>query len=263
MLDEVRRAYEKARRVIASLVPPELRPLMEPETLYYSSLKLLDSYGPLTHLAEKLSAHAEIPVHVYYAPRLDLPPDEAAAEVEEAVRRGARGVKIISTLFMKFLDDPVIEAVLDVAQSLDVPVVMHSGCDPGVWELPRYCRYGDPARLEKLLPRYREVRIVLAHVGAYSAIAPGVFMEEAARILRNYPNVYADVSALSPGVIEAAARAAPRGKLMFGTDYPVINSEPGPMILDAYRAVRRAGYSRSEVESFFRGLAEEVHGLSC
>lgn len=265
-LEDVVKEYERTRSVIERHVPRELWDNLRPEVLYLSALELAREYGPLCGLLEDealiqslISIEETGPEFViFHAVQLDKAPDDVKEEAEEAVKRGAKGLKIISTLFMKSLDDPSVEAAIEAAEELDIPVIVHAGCDPGVWELPKYCKYGDPSRLEPVIKQHREARIVIAHVGGYSAIAPGVFVAETLELLRRYPNVYADTSALNPVVVEMAAKDAPCCKLLFGTDYPVINKRPEDIVVEYYDALIYAGVSRRFIEAYFHGLAEEV-----
>ena len=270
-LGEVEKEYKRTQGVIRRHVPRELWDVLRPESLYYITLELVEKYGPLSGFLEDEAlvqsilgiVESGLGISVFHAPNLGREPERVIEDIEEAYRRGAHGVKIISTLFMKSLDDPAIDAALEAAEQLDIPVVVHAGCDPGIWELPRYCRFGDPSRLEPLLARHREARVVIAHTGGYSAIAPGVFTAETLALLRKYPNVYADVSALNPVLVEMVARDAPRDKLLYGSDYPVVDRDPASFIQDVYRALLFAGYSQRDLRGFFHGNAEEVLGIGC
>jgi len=270
-LGELRDEYKRSLGVIKRHVPQELWDILRPESLYYITLELAEKYGPLNGLLEDEALvqsllgiiETGLGISVFHAPDLGKPPERVKEEIENAYRSGARGVKIISTLFMKYLDDASVEAAIEAAEELDIPVIVHAGCDPGIWELPRYCRFGDPSRLEPVIARHREARIIIAHVGGYSAIAPGVFTAETIELLRRYPNVYADVSALNPVLIEMSARDAPREKLVYGSDYPVVDRDPGEFLLDTYHALLYAGYSRREMRRFFYENAEEILGIKC
>lgn len=267
----IRKEYEKVREFIAKYVTDDIRELVSPEALYYTTLKLAENYGPLCSLMEDRALIQSIlgmeefrlSIHLFHAVDLNQNPEQVKEEVEEAVRKGAQGIKIISTLFMKELDDPSVEAAIEAAEELDVPVIVHAGCDPGIWELPSYCRYGNPAKLEEIIERHRNARIVVAHVGSYSALAPGVFMEETIQLVRRYPNVYTDVSTLSPLLLSIVARSLPIDKLLYGSDYPVVNVEPSEIISSYYEVLTGLGLSRRDLNKFFHANAEEVLGLRC
>ncbi len=250
--------YQRTRHVIERYAP-DLREALRPEALYLSVAELLRRYGQLCRLPPRGGGYA-----ILAAADLSMPPDELAERLERLAAEGYAGFKVISTLQFRFLDDPAVEAVLEVAESRGLPVVVHAGCDPGIWELPRYCRYGDPSRLEPLLRRHRDVSIIIAHMGGYSAIAPGIFTEEAVGLARRFGNVYLDTSAVPGFLVKRVARSVPKGRILFGTDYPVINHDDvRGLVYIVERALRAAGYGERDIEEAFHGLAEELFGVRC
>jgi hypothetical protein len=259
-LDDIRTAYKVTETLIRRYAS-ELVEALSPEGLYLSTLKLAESYGAA---CRSDAGPIEDAVALYAAADLSLKPDELKERLEGCVKGYARGIKVISTLFFKYLDDPSVEAAFEVASQEDVPVVVHAGCDPGVWELPKYCKYGNPKRLERIVRRYRDVRVVIAHVGGYSAIAPGVFTREAIDLAKRYGNVYVDVSAVPPAVVLEAARELPAEKILYGSDYPVVDGlDPGSHLAMVYKTFLEAGYGKRGLELVFHGNAEEHLGVKC
>ncbi len=256
-IDQVKAEYSRAKKVLSRLHPS----LAEdgPEGLYLTSLKLAARYSgsqPKPPLGDGLTVIAGVD--------LSLNRDKLLDTLENLASRGFNGFKVISTLYMKHLDDPGVEAVFEAASYLDVPVVVHAGCDPGVWELPAFCRYGDPSRLEGILKRYKDVPTVIAHMGGYSAFAPGVFTQEAISLARKYPNVYLDTSAVPGYVVRIAVKSLPQGKVIYGSDYPVIDGvDAAYFALIVWRALAAAGYSRKAIEEAFHGIAEELFEVRC
>ncbi len=259
-LDDVSNEYERNRDLVerfAAAVSSKLTP----EALYLTAERFIDGYCQFKRHSE-ISALSNF--ELLYPANLSLGTDELARSLEEALRRGFGGFKVISTFFFKRLDDPAVETVLEVADSDDVPVTVHSGCDPGIWELPKYCKYGDPSRLDPILSRHRNVRVILAHAGSYSAIAPGVFMEEALDLARRYPEVYADTAALPPELAEMVLRDFPRGKVMYGSDYPAVADEdPRRYMEDVFLTMESAGHPESELEEYAQGTAGRVFSIEC
>lgn len=256
-IDDVKAEYNRAKNVLSRLHPS----LAEdgPEGLYLASLRLAARYSgsqPGPHLGGGLAVLAGID--------LNLDRDELLGELEKLASHGFRGFKVISTLHMKHLDDPSVEAVFEAASYLEVPVVVHAGCDPGVWELPAFCRYGDPSKLEEVLKRYRDVPTVIAHMGGYSVFAPGVFTQEAIELARRYPNVYLDTSAVPGYVVRIAVKSIPQGRVIYGSDYPVVDGiDSSYFVTIVWRALAAAGYTRKAVEDAFHGIAEELFGVRC
>lgn len=231
----------------------------QPDILLMNAIKMMTSYGRLCSF-NPVGEHYK----VMAAADLSKDPESLIKELETLVKRGFKGFKIISTIFMKHLDDKSVESVFDVAHSHNLPVTVHAGCDPGIWELPGYCKYGDPSRLNKILKRYREVTTIIAHMGSYSYLAPGVFLEETIELVRRFDNVYVDTSAVPPQLVGIAAKHIPADKILFGSDYPVVNNvDLETFIFEIYRQLRNAGFSTREVNKVFWTNASNIFGIRC
>lgn len=145
---------------------------------------------------------------------------EACVERLERLRGRIVGVKLYPTLDFIRPNHPELEPLLDYAESEGLILVVHTGCDPGLWELPAFCAYANPRYLEDVARRHRDLLIVAAHMGSYSYLMPGVYLAEALRLARSRGNVYLDTSATTLQDVKAAlARVGPE-KLLFGSDYP-------------------------------------------
>ena len=131
------------------------------------------------------------------------------------------GLKIFPTLHFIDPSDPRLDVVYEAVRSVGGLVVVHTGCDPGVWELPRYCKLARPSLVVRAARRHRDLVFVVAHLGAYSALKPGIYFDEALRALEE-PNIYADTSAADPLFIEWAVKEAGSDKILFGSDYPYV-----------------------------------------
>ncbi|MCE4601180.1 MAG: amidohydrolase family protein [Desulfurococcales archaeon] len=237
----------------------DIKESLTPEALYLNVVNLLASYGELCEFEPSGENYA-----ILAAANLAMDPERLADRLEALASLGFRGFKVLSTLFFKFLDDETVETVFEVADSKGLPVVVHTGCDPGIWELPKYCKYGDPSRLDSILSRHRDVVTVLAHLGGYSAIAPGVFTQEAVHLANKYERVYLDTSAVPPHLAGSAAKTLSTNKLIFGSDYPVIDNDDIRLFaLQVARALRAAGYKARDIEATFHGFAEEIFGVRC
>lgn len=83
-------------------------------------------------------------------------------------------------------DSPALTKIWDLAVAHDVPVGIHMSA-PGA-ALPDYAaRFGNPLLVEPVLKAYPDLRLYLMHAG-------WPFLEETVSILRQYPNVYVDIS---------------------------------------------------------------------
>ena len=146
-------------------------------------------------------------------------------------------------------DDSRMSPYWDLAAEVDVPVFVHinRGPPPDSPARPKGCcpnfdpDLGNPELLRPILTRHPQLRIVLQHAG-FPAMPEfdGIdYLAETYAIMRDYPNVYADFTALNsaapPSVHEAAVvEFIDRGlgdRIMFGSD----NWETAP-ILERYRS---------------------------
>ncbi len=259
-LDEVVREHERVRPLIERYAS-ELMEQLQPEALYINAVRLAEDFCTFAR-------HPQLSAMSNFAPvfpaNLSLPPDELASVLEAAAGRGFRGFKVISTLFLQHLDSPQVGVVLEVARSKGLPVVVHGGCDPGIWELPKFCKYGDPSRLEVHLREARETPVIIAHAGGYSAIAPGVFFEETLALARSYPNVYVDTSALPPPLVTYVLRDFPAGRVLFGSDYPAVsNADLRQYVEDVFLHVLEMRPPREVLRAYAHGVAESIFKVSC
>lgn len=96
-------------------------------------------------------------------------------------------------------DDPVMRDYWLLAARHDVPAFVHIGRGPSPGQGPRrydgccpnyHADYGNPALLRSVLKRHPRMRIVLQHAGFE-------YLEETLSILRDFPNVYVDMSVLN------------------------------------------------------------------
>ncbi len=259
-IEEVAREHERVRPLIERYAS-ELLDQLQPEVLYLNAVRLAEDFCTFAR-------HPQLSAMSNFAPvfpaNLSLAPDELASVLEEAAKKGFRGFKVISTLFLQHLDSPQVGAVLEVAEERGLPVVVHGGCDPGIWELPRFCKYGDPSRLEVHLRQIRDVPVIIAHAGGYSAIAPGVFFEEAMSLARAHPNVYVDTSALPAALVPYVLSDFPEGRVLFGSDYPAVsNADLRGYMEEVFLRILEMRPRRDVLESYAHALAEELFRLSC
>ena len=141
-------------------------------------------------------------------------------------------------------DDQKMEQYWELAAELDIPVMIHINRGPPA-ETPSRpvgccpdfdADLGNPELLRAVLERYPHLRISLQHAGFPSLPELGDidYIEETFSLLRDYPNVYVDMTALNsvpPAFIHEAAvkQFLDRGyidRIMMGTD----NWEAAPII---------------------------------
>ncbi len=258
----VKREYERVKSLIDKYAW-DIRDYLEPHQLYVATLNMAKEYGPIC--SESMATVVEN-VDIMAAVDLSMDIEDLARWLREARSKGFGGYKVLSTLFLTSLDDERIEVILDEADSHGLPVVVHGGCDPGIWELPAYCKYGDPSKLAPLIRNHRDAKIVIAHAGGYSAIAPGVFIEETLELARRFDNVYVDTSALPPYMAARVALTFPR--VIYGSDYPVVVKDRITQSALRYAeevliTLMLMGAPKSKIRRFTYETAEEVFNLEC
>ncbi len=256
------RAWEASKSILEKLAPWLLEHYGDPGRLHAETIIFLSRFSGTPRRGHRGPGARLL---VYADPVPSAGPERVPEEAEAARGEGAAGFKLITTLHMVWPDSDSVGAVFEAASSLGLPVLAHAGCDPGIWELPAFCAYGNPARLERWIRENRDTPIIIAHLGGYSAAAPGVFTEEAIGLARRYPNVYLDTSAVPLEVLEVAVKDVPVEKLLHGSDYPVVEGDdPGRSAARLAAALLAAGRSsRGVLERVFYLNLEEIAGEEC
>jgi len=134
----------------------------------------------------------------------------ALAEIESGVTRGAIGVKLLAS---RRADDPLLDAICELARTRELPVLHH------VWqhrtrEWPTQ-EISDGRDLGNLAARHPTVNFILAHLGGggdWAHTLPAV---------RELPNVYPDLSGsgVDRGMLDDALAALGAERLLWGCDY--------------------------------------------
>jgi predicted TIM-barrel fold metal-dependent hydrolase len=121
----------------------------------------------------------------FIIPYATLEPGEpdAIAVLDDAVRNGARGLKLMSghpDYYQMPLDAPAMLAIFEEVRALGIPVLMHVSPKRIPKQMPEF---------EHLLQAFPDVTLVAAH---YARTPPD--FAETARLLDTYPNLFMDVS---------------------------------------------------------------------
>ncbi len=152
----------------------------------------------------------------------------------ERLRGRIVGVKVYPTLHFIRPNDPELEPLMDYLESEGLLLIVHTGCDPGIWELPAFCAHANPSYLEDVARRHKDLVIVAAHMGSYSYLLPGIYFAEALRLARARDNVYLDTSATTLHQVKVALGKVGPEKLLFGSDYPYYAEAAMKDIVEAY-----------------------------
>jgi predicted TIM-barrel fold metal-dependent hydrolase len=141
------------------------------------------------------------------------------AVIEKAVDRpGFKGIKIHPSLNKISADDDSYEPVWRFAADRNLPIVAHT------WSVSSYNPvqvFSTPEKFERFVIKYRSVRFVLGHSGGR-----GAGRHEAVRMAKQYKNVYMDFGGdiYSYRYFEKMAVDVPENKVLFGSDYPWLDS---------------------------------------
>lgn len=150
---------------------------------------------------------------------------DALERLEWAHKNGARLVKWIPSI-MHF--DPADEALRPFYEKLielRMPLLTHAGQERSF--TPARDELCDPQRLH--LPLKMGVTVVVAHIASTGRNEGERDTDRLARMMKSYPNLYSEISSLTqankPGYLdEAINRPEWRGRLLYGSDFPLINT---------------------------------------
>ncbi len=122
---------------------------------------------------------------------------------------GMHGLKIYSTPEISIAEAAMIP-ILEICAELKMPILAHT--------TPRECEF--------LLSAVPEVQFIMAHAGA-QPYAHGDW-NRAIMVAQRFPSLYLDTasSAIDTGFVEAAVAALGAGKILFGTDTPLLDPWP-------------------------------------
>lgn len=166
----------------------------------------------------------------------------AAAEVERCVmQRGAVAIGELGPAYANYhVNDRQCFPVWEMAEKLDIPVIVHAGPGPA---RTLSLRYSDLADVDDMATTFPRLKIVIAHMGYYR-------YEDTVFLMQKHPNVFADISDLTRYAGATKQKATARlpvvnypyfhllypllyyfsqtwgahiGKLVWGTDWPGTN----------------------------------------
>ena len=185
-------------------------------------------------------------------------------KLREISRLNLRGIKMLPTLqFFNPSENKNFERICEFCEKNGKILSYHTGCDPGPWEIPELSEDANPKYLKPVLQRYSP-SIILAHTGSYSALKPGLWLEEALELGRKFDNVYFDSSAASHviyqrKIVERIRQSVGIERLMYGSDYPVV--ERSNMQYEV-EVIKNCQYLTDEEKNMILGLnATRLLGL--
>ncbi len=149
--------------------------------------------------------------------RLD-PAENALAEAERALARGARGIKLHPRAEQFTLDHPGLAPVFALADERRIPVLVHAG--RGIPALGRHS--------VEATGRHPGMRLILAHAGISD-------LSWIWREAPDHPNLFFDTAWWAPADLQALFALVPPGQILMASDAPY-----GSPVWAAVMAIRNA-----------------------
>ncbi len=150
-------------------------------------------------------------------------------KIREIDRLRLKGVKLMPTLqfFNPVSVKSKMETLFEYCEKKGKIVMCHTGCDPYVWEEPHFSQDANPKHLKSVIQDFEKVKIIVAHMGCYSAKVPGVWIDEALELGKENENVWFDIAAVPYVVtyrefVDKVRRTVGFDRVLFGSDYPAI-----------------------------------------
>ena len=134
-----------------------------------------------------------------------------AAKLDLQAATGIRGIKVHPAVQLVAPDDPRALTLYRLAGERNLVVLWH--CGPVGIELAVSRQLSQVARYEKALAEHPKVKFVLGHSGALQ-------FESALELVKKYDNAYLETSSQGLVGLRRILRGAPRGRILFGSDWP-------------------------------------------
>jgi len=162
---------------------------------------------------------------------IDLSKDDAYVEekIKTIDRLDLKGIKLIPTL--QFFNPEKVRKkmrkVFEYCEKNEKIILCHCGCDPYIWEEPHVSQDANPKYLQSVVQDFEKVRVIVAHMGCYSARMPGIWMDEALELGKKSENVWFDIAAVPYVVtrekfVEKIRKSVGLDRVLFGSDYPAV-----------------------------------------
>ena len=150
---------------------------------------------------------------------------DALARLEWAKAHGAVLVKWIPPIMDIDPADPRLVPFYKKMAELKLPLLSHTGMEKSFSRSTE--ELGDPDKLR--LPLSLGVTVVAAHIASAQKYHGERGPDRLARMMGEFPSLFADISALTQfdragALKEALTRPEFSGRLVYGTDYPLINT---------------------------------------
>jgi len=178
-------------------------------------------YVPNEFVAETVARHTNL----LFGASVNPYRNDAIQRLEWAKAHGAVLVKWIPPIMEINPDDPKLIPFYKKMVELNLPLLSHTGEEHSFSRAAE--NFGDPDKLR--LPLSLGVTVVAAHIASSEKYDGQRGPDRLARLMHEFPNLYTDISALTqinkPGYMkEALTKPEFCGRLVYGTDFPLINT---------------------------------------
>jgi uncharacterized protein len=170
--------------------------------------------------------------------RLDLN-ESPLEEARRCLDRGARGIKLHPRAQKFTATDERLGPIFELAAERRVPILIHAGRG-----LPPIA-----AGLGRLVDRYPEAKLILAHAGIAD-------LEALATCMRGRTGVFFDTSTWSAIDLLDFYRQVPPEQVLYASDYPY-GQQPSSLLLTV-KTARRAGYDDDQLRAMLAGNANAL-----
>ena len=158
------------------------------------------------------------------------PHEDAVAEAERCLERGARGIKLHPRAEQFTLDHPNVAKLAALAHERSLPILIHAG-------------RGIPAvgvHTVQLAGEYPNARLILAHAGITD-------LSWIWRVAPDHPNLLFDTAWWMPADLQALFSLVPPGQIVFASDAPYGNTSMAAAF--QLRSALQVGLSTEQIRS--------------
>jgi predicted TIM-barrel fold metal-dependent hydrolase len=216
--------YERISQILKKVEPIKKGNIIEKSLYYFNKVRL----EKVVLLPVSAKENQQLKKWVEYAPDVFIPfynpPEKVRSnsdiknQMEKELKElNYKGLKLMISFRNKHFYDKILYPILEVAQSHELIVLMHTG-----WPPPGTKRavlsYSNPVDMDEYFNTFPKIKFVIAHLGF-------PFSDIAIALATQYPNIYLDISNLTymaplklKELLLVARDIIGTHKILFGTD---------------------------------------------
>jgi predicted TIM-barrel fold metal-dependent hydrolase len=148
------------------------------------------------------------------------PEPEVSAETARCLAAGGRAVKVHLQVGGFDATDPLLDGAWGLLQAAGTPIILHAGAVADGSGNEQWC---GPEPVRRLLRRFPELRLVIAHLGAPDHDEFVGIAEDNESVWLDTAMIFTDPPYLGPSPLHLVDRIAALGdRVVFGSDFPTI-----------------------------------------